>query len=148
MADDPLSSYLLCHADNEQDGQLTAAEILQSKVEAQLVVLSVCYSGLGDRSPLPGDDLFGLQRSLLEAGALNVVAGVWDVYDATGAQLMELFLEQIKQGQAAPVALAAAQREFVKRQRAEGPANPWIHPYFWAVYKSTGSDLTRMGSGK
>jgi len=137
-----LSSFLLCHANRDTDGRLTAGEILQRGVAARLVIMSACYSGLADRSPLPGDDLFGLQRALLQSGSTNVVSGLWDVYDETGAQLMDDFFQQLRTGIPVPSALAASQREFLKLRRAEGSFDPWIHPYFWAVYKSTGSDLT------
>src|SRR2546421_634012 len=63
-----------------EEGLLTARDILGVEVEAELVVLSACYSGLGDRSPMPGDDLYGLQRALLQAGANTIVSGLWDVY--------------------------------------------------------------------
>jgi CHAT domain-containing protein len=148
VADQPLSSFLLCHATDDTDGRLTAAEILQHRIAAKLVVMSACYSGLADRSPLPGDDLFGLQRALLQSGAASVVSGLWDVYDETGAQLMHVFFKRLKAGDQVPTALANAQREFLSNRRKEGSFDPWMHPYFWAVYKATGSDLTRVGSGK
>ncbi|MFO0819320.1 MAG: CHAT domain-containing protein [Pirellulales bacterium] len=144
LPDDPLGSYLLCHAESGTDGRLTTAEILAGDVGASMVVMSACYSGLADRSPLPGDDLFGLQRAFLQRGAKTVVAGLWDVYDETGVLLMETFFNELAKGQGAPAALAIAQREFLAQRRKEGPGDPWIHPYFWAVYKSSGSERTRF----
>jgi CHAT domain-containing protein len=144
VPDDPLASYLLCHADQEHDGRLTAAEILAGDKGASMVVMSACYSGLAERSPLPGDDLFGLQRAFLQRGAKTVVAGLWDVYDETGVLLMETFFNELAKGQGAPAALAVAQRQFLAQRRAEGAGDPWIHPYFWAVYKSSGSERTRF----
>lgn len=140
IAQQPLASYLLCHGDENTDGRLTAAEIFNTQVNAGLVVLSACYSALADRSPLPGDDLFGLQRAFLQSGANAVVAGLWDVYDETGPILMRMFLEELAGGQRAAKALAEAQRRFLAERRREGPGDPWIHPYFWAVYTITGSD--------
>src|SRR5206468_3451340 len=59
-ADHPLESHLLLLPDEKgpkpTDGRLTAAELYAQAVKADLVVMSCCYSGLGDRSPLPGDD--------------------------------------------------------------------------------------------
>ncbi len=149
IADQPLDSFLLCHAGNDSassddDGRLTAAEILAQPVASDVVVLSACYSGLADRSPLPGDDLFGLQRALLQSGASNVVCGLWDVYDETGAQLMNVFFQRLEAGDPVHAALGNSQRAFLKARRAEGSFDPWIHPYFWAVYKATGSDQTTM----
>jgi len=92
--------------------------------------MSACYSGLADRSPLPGDDLFGLTRALLHSGVHTVVSGMWDVYDGTGPDLMRRFFEALAAGKAAPAALAESQRAFLKEQRDAGAGNPWLHPYF------------------
>ena len=124
------------------DGRLTAAELFETRVAADLVVMDACYSGLADASPLPGDDLFGLQRALLQAGARTVVAGLWDVYDGTAPELIRGLLARVAAGQAAPAALAQSQREFLKKLRASGDPEPWLHPYFWAVYTVAGDDRT------
>lgn len=144
VADQPLASYLLCHSGQKDDGRLTAGEIFTQHVSSEIVVLSACYSGLADRSPLPGDDLFGLERALLQSGALTVVAGLWDVYDDAGAEIMHEFFKQMAGGRKTAESLLNAQRHFIAKRREEGPSDPWIHPYFWAVYKTTGSDLTRL----
>ena len=83
LADDPLASHLLLLPDKDNDGRLTAKELFACQVHSDLIVMSACYSGLADRSPLPGDDLFGIQRALLQSGARTVVSGLWDVYDGT-----------------------------------------------------------------
>ncbi len=69
VADRPLESFLVLQPQEGSDGRLTAAELFETRVAADLVVMNACYSGLADASPLPGDDLFGLQRALLQAGA-------------------------------------------------------------------------------
>ncbi|MGE0607599.1 MAG: CHAT domain-containing protein [Pirellulales bacterium] len=142
IAEHPLASFLLCHADPDNDGRLTAEELFATDVAAPLVVLSACYSGLADQSPLPGDDLFGLERAFLESGAATVVSGLWDVYDDTGPLVLGEFLNDLALEKPAPQALAAAQRAFLAKRRQEGPGDPWIHPYFWSVYTISGSDLT------
>ncbi|QDU94489.1 CHAT domain-containing protein [Lignipirellula cremea] len=144
VADRPLTSFLLCHSDAEDDGRLTAAEIYAADVNAGLVVMSACFSGLADRTPMAGDDLFGLQRAFLRAGANTVVSGLWDVYDGTGPLLMRSFFEKLNDGDTAVSALASAQRDFLAGRRRNGPSDPWIHPYFWAVYTSAGSDTCRL----
>lgn len=145
-ADKPLASYLLFHPDQENDGYMTARELYASQVRADLVVMSACYSGLADRSPLPGDDLFGLERALLHSGARTVVAGVWDVYDGTGPELMHDFFVELVGGKPAPQAMAQSQRTFLNRLRQSEQVEPWLHPYFWAVYSVTGDDRTRMSA--
>ena len=144
LADEPLASYLLFHPDARHDGYLTAADLYADDVVADLVVLSACYSGLADRSPLPGDDLFGLQRALLHSGSRTVVAGLWDVYDGTGPELMQRLFTALAKGHATPQALAQSQRAFLARLRDSNELEPWLHPYFWAVYNVTGDDRTHF----
>ena len=102
--------------------------------------MSACYSGLGDRSPQPGDDLFGLQRAFLHAGARSVLSGLWDVYDGTAPDLIRQFHEQVATGKSPPHALAESQRKFLKKLRASETAEPWLHPYFWSVFCVAGAE--------
>ena len=142
VADRPLESHLLLYSDAGAPAQLTAADLYQTQVAADLVILNACYSGLADRSPLPGDDLFGLQRAFLHAGARSVVAGLWDVYDGTAPELIKGFYDRLTGGHSAPQALAEAQRALLKQLRASSDVEPWLHPYFWAVFTVTGDDRT------
>jgi hypothetical protein len=134
----PLHGLLLLRSGNGDDDTITAEEIFETTVGSDLVVLSACYSGLADQSPLPGDDLFGIQRALLHGGARTIIAGSWDVYDSTGPMIVDDLLKRLAAGESGTAALAGAQRDFLKQQRAEGAGNPWSHPYFWAVYTLTG----------
>ena len=140
--DHPLASRLLVFPAGKEDGSLTAGEIYDTEVAADLVVMSACYSGLADRSPLPGDDLFGLQRAFLQAGARTVVAGLWDVYDLTGPELMQSFFGHVAKGTPANTALARSQREFLAKLRKADDGDPFVHPYFWAVYSVLGDPRT------
>lgn len=140
--DQPLTSELRLYPHDRDDGRLTAAELYATDIKAELVVLSACYTALADKSPLPGDDLFGLQRALLQSGARTVVAGQWDIYDATGPELMKYFFESLQRGDSSSASVAAAQRKFLARLRASGEPEPWLHPYFWAVYALVGDERT------
>jgi CHAT domain-containing protein len=137
-ADRPLTSFLLCNSSGDSDGRLTALELFKLPIEADVVVLSACYSGLADRSPLPGDDLFGLQRAILQSGAKSVIAGLWDVYDDTAPELVKSTMSHFNSGKTISRSLAEAQRDFLKKRKEAGPGDPWVHPYFWAVYTCSG----------
>jgi CHAT domain-containing protein len=138
----PLESELLLYPHGRDDGRLTAGELYFWNVQSDLIILSACYSGLADKSPLPGDDLFGLQRALLQGGARTVITGQWDVYDATGPALLQGFFEGLSRGNPAPAALGESQRRFLGQLRGSSDAEPWLHPYFWAVYTVAGDDRT------
>jgi CHAT domain-containing protein len=150
--DRPLESHLVLLPDenpaagpDSNDGRLTAGELYALPVKADMVVMSCCYSGLGDRSPLPGDDLFGIQRAFLQSGVRTVVSGQWDVFDRTAPDLTLAFFKNLDAGQGAAKALNEAQRGFLANLRKSPKNQPWLHPYFWAVFTVAGDDRTRVG---
>lgn len=142
--DQPLDAYLVCQPDDSNDGYLRASEIYAMDVEADLVLLNACYGGFADRSPMPGDDLFGIQRALLHGGARTVVSGLWDIYDATAPDIMNDFWIRIAAETPAPRALAEAQRAYLKtwREFPQEPLRFLTHPYYWAVFTVAGDDRT------
>ncbi len=145
-ADSPLESYLVLHPEpTNPNGHLSGRDIYNKRVESDVVIMSACYTGLGDRSPLPGDDLFGLQRAFLQAGARAVIAGLWDVYDLTAPELLRGCLERLAQGVPAARAMKEAQKAFLDKYRQEAGDQPFIHPYFWAVYSVLGNDQAATG---
>ncbi|MBD2181064.1 CHAT domain-containing protein [Planktothrix sp. FACHB-1355] len=75
------------------NGLLTASEILDLKLNAELVVLSACNTGKGR---ITGDGVIGLSRSLISAGVPSVVVSLWSVPDAPTASLMTEFYRQMQ----------------------------------------------------
>lgn len=148
LADQSFDSHLLLNADAVDDGFLTAKEIYQSEGGIDLVVMSACYSGLADRSPLPGDDLFGLQRAFLYSGSRAVVSGLWDVYDHTAPMIMQLFMDRLSHGVPVSDALAQTQRQFIDQLRASSEDEPWLHPYFWSVFTVVGDGRVQFNGSK
>ncbi|MGV3483874.1 MAG: CHAT domain-containing protein [Planctomycetaceae bacterium] len=138
VADHSMDSHLVLSPTADSDGYLTAREVYQADGGIDLVVMSICYSGLADRSPLPGDDLFGLQRAFLQSGSRAVISGLWDVYDQTAPLIMKSLVEQLASGIPAEQALAQSQRQFVNQLRDSSGVEPWLHPYFWAVFTLSG----------
>lgn len=89
----------------EEDGLLTSAEILEFNLQAELVVLSACDTGLGD---ITGDGVIGLSRSLISAGTPSVVVSLWSIPDTPTAALMTKFYSQMRQGKDKDQALRQA----------------------------------------
>jgi CHAT domain-containing protein/tetratricopeptide (TPR) repeat protein len=75
------------------NGLLTAEEILDLKLNAELVVLSACNTG---RGKITGDGVIGLSRSLISAGVPSVLVSLWSVPDAPTAQLMTEFYQNLQ----------------------------------------------------
>ncbi|MFH8419337.1 CHAT domain-containing protein [Streptomyces collinus] len=99
-------------------GRLTARDILGLRLDAQLVVLSACESGLGEQRG-GGEELFGLTRALLYAGVGAVLVTLWKVDDASTGLLMGAFYRGLLDGLPKPEALAAAQRAVREATTAE-----------------------------
>jgi CHAT domain-containing protein len=75
-------------------GLLTSSEILDLKLNAELVVLSACDTG---RGRITGDGVIGLSRLLITAGVPSVIVSLWSVPDAPTASLMTEFYRQMLQ---------------------------------------------------
>jgi CHAT domain-containing protein len=92
---------------NDDNGFLTAGEIYDMKLNADLVVLSACSTGQGK---ITGDGVVGLSRCLIAAGVKSVIVSLWSVGDLSTALLMVKFYQILQQGVAATIALNQAQR--------------------------------------
>lgn len=118
-ADNPLFSGLAL-----ADGWLTTLDLFNWRLNASLVTLSACQTG---RSVIGGgDEILGLLRALLYAGARSVVVSLWPVQDTVTAHLMERFYSALAAGMHKSAALQSAQ---VELRRAGN-----VHPYFWAPF--------------
>ncbi len=78
----------------QDNGLLTADEILNLELSADLVVLSACDTG---RGKITGDGVIGLSRSLISAGAPSVIVSLWAIPDAPTAFLMKQFYLHLQQ---------------------------------------------------
>jgi CHAT domain-containing protein/tetratricopeptide (TPR) repeat protein len=89
----PIPGAIVLASDDSNDGFLTAVEILEMDLNADLVVLSACNTGLGRQI---GDSVFGLPFAFSIAGVPNVVVSLWSVPDKSTALLMETFYQNLK----------------------------------------------------
>jgi CHAT domain-containing protein len=133
----PLLSGLQLEADTANDGRLELHEILGLQLDADLVTLSACQTGLGSGyfAELPaGDDFVGLTRAFLYAGSTSVLATLWEVDDASTLALMKTFyggLRQVAGAEDMANALSLAQRALLSSKK-------YNHPYFWAPFVLVG----------
>jgi CHAT domain-containing protein len=101
-------------------------EVYNLQLNADLIVLSACETGLGKE--IKGEGLIGLTREFMYSGAPRVIASLWNVDDLATAELMKLFYQRmLKDGMPAGAALRAAQLELSRQKR-------WASPYFWAGF--------------
>ncbi|HEY9613412.1 CHAT domain-containing protein [Allocoleopsis sp.] len=96
----------------QDNGLLTAEEILNLKLNAELVVLSACNTG---RGKITGDGVIGLSRSLISAGVPSVIVSLWSVPDSPTASLMTEFYRQLQQNPDKAQALRQAMLSTIKQ---------------------------------
>ncbi|NEN96622.1 MAG: CHAT domain-containing protein, partial [Moorea sp. SIO3I7] len=107
-------------------GFLSASEILDLKLSAELVVLSACNTG---RGRVTSDGVIGLSRSLVAAGVPSVVVSLWKVPDDSTADLMIEFYRQLQQTPDKAVALRQAMLTTLKQ---------YPNPVEWAAFTLIG----------
>ena len=122
-----LNSRLLLSSSATDDGSLTVGELYNINLDADLVTLSACETGLG--KVLNGDDLVGLTRGFLYAGSSNVVASLWQVDDLATSELMKRFYVNLQ---------SKMQKRDALRQAQADTRRGFPHPFFWAAFFITG----------
>jgi CHAT domain-containing protein len=109
------------------DGYLNLFDLYQIRLNASLVTLSGCATGMNFVAA--GDELLGLQRGLFYAGASTLLLSLWDVHDQSTSELMQLFYREfLRTGE-----MASALQHAMQQLRQQNP-----HPYFWAPFVLVG----------
>lgn len=109
------------------DSYLSLYDLYQMELPADLIVLSGCATGLNVVAA--GDELLGLVRGLIYAGARSLVLSLWDVHDKSSAEFMRSFYRHYELSSCKSKALRDAMRELRER---------YPHPYFWAPFLLVG----------
>lgn len=120
--DNPMFSSLIL-----ADGPLNAKDIAELRLRPGLVTLSACETGLN--AVADGDELLGLTRGFLSAGAVSFVTTLWTVNDKAARKLTTEFYKYLKNGHSAAESLRKAQRSFIDRREP---------PYLWSPFFLTG----------
>ena len=116
-------------SDDPEDGLLQVYEIVNLKLNASLVVLSACETGLG--KDVPGEGLLGLTQAFLYAGAASVAVSLWKVEDASTAALMYHVYRRLRSEPSVVLALRQAKLEQIR-------GRTHAHPYYWAGFVVVG----------
>ena len=94
--------------DKDYDGILQMREVFHLQLDADLVVLSACQTGLGKH--LGGEGIVGLSTAFFFAGTPSLVMSLWNVPDAPTALLMHRFYSNLKAGKTKAAALREAKK--------------------------------------
>jgi CHAT domain-containing protein len=121
--DNPMFSFLKLAGES-----LHFYNLLDLKLTAEMVTLSACHTGVN--KVFPGDELHGLMRGFLHAGAPSVVASLWAVSDLSTADLMREMYSHLRAGETKRAALRRAQLTI---------KDAYGHPYYWAPFVLMGN---------
>ncbi len=111
------------------DGHLYTDDVLQHDMSYELVTLSACETG---RSRLAGgEELIGLGRGFLYAGARALITSMWRIHDDVTPSLMKSLYQALASGSSKAAALQAAQCEGIHN-------HPYLHPAYWGAFQLIG----------
>ena len=111
---------------NLYESMLQVRQIRNLHLDARLVTLSACDTGVG---PVGEEGVDNIVNAFIEAGADSVVSTLWELEDHTTEHLMAEFYARLGKGESKAEALRDAQRELIK----EG-----VKPYYWASFELVG----------
>ncbi|MEN7546623.1 CHAT domain-containing protein [Rapidithrix thailandica] len=121
--------------DDKDDGVLYSGELYNLQLNAQLVVLSACETGLGKYSK--GEGIIGLTRALLYAGTKNILVSLWQVSDKSTTELMVDLYDEVLQNEfedfssAQEMHITRALRDAKLKMIEKGN---FAHPYYWSPF--------------
>jgi CHAT domain-containing protein len=108
------------------DGLLQVREIRNLRLNANLITLSACDTGVG---PVGEEGVENIVNAFIEAGAQSVVSTLWELEDHATAHLMTVFYEHLGRHEEKAEALRQAQLEMI---------NSGAPPYYWAGFEIDG----------
>jgi CHAT domain-containing protein len=111
------------------NSHLSLYDLCHLQLSAELIVLSGCATGLNVVTP--GDELIGLVRGFLQAGAHSLVLSLWDVHDASTKEFMVGLHTRLQHGHSKAAALQATMLELREH---------YPHPYYWAPFSLIGKE--------
>ncbi len=132
------SIILALDRDPGEDGFLQMREIFNLRMNADLVTLSACQTGLGQF--IRGEGIEGLSRAFFYAGASSVLISLWAVNDEATYQLMERFYRHLMGSETPANALRRAKLEMID-------SGVLSHPYYWAGFIVNGKSDTVIFPG-
>lgn len=111
--------------DTSENELLYTRELYNLQLNADMVVLSACETGIGELQQ--GEGIISLSRAFAYAGSKSIVTTLWTVDDRTTKNLMLLFYQNLKAGKTKDDALWLAKRAFISANKGESAL-----PFYWS----------------
>ena len=129
----PEYSYLAFSTTENEENLLYVSDLYNLQIDADLVTLSACESGVGELKR--GEGFLSLARGFFYSGASSIASTLWKINDASTTTLMDSFYKNLSNGDAKDIALQKAQRAFLQSNRQNGLS----HPYYWSGFIISGN---------
>ncbi|SNR15073.1 CHAT domain-containing protein [Tenacibaculum jejuense] len=128
----PDFSYLAFTPNKKQSNLWYVKDIYNTKLNADLVTLSACQTGIGKLEN--GEGSISLARAFTFAGAKSLVKSLWKVNDKSSAEIMSTFYSELNKGSSKSKALQNAKKDYLQKSIKE-----LKHPFFWAGFVINGN---------
>jgi CHAT domain-containing protein len=122
----------------QEDGFLHAYELYDTRLNAELAVLSACNTGSG--RVVKGEGVLSLSRAFKYAGCPNIAMSLWKADDNATHEIMIHFFKGLRTGMGKTEALRDAQLAYLAEH-----TGPQAHPYYWATFVMIGDDSPLSG---
>lgn len=129
----PEYSYLAFTPTTHTDNFLFISDLYNLKLEANLVSLSACETGIGDLKR--GEGFISLSRAFYYSGAKSIVHTLWKINDNSSSAIMVDFYENLSKAMNKDEALRQAQLSFLKKHKEDKLS----HPYYWSSFVVSGN---------
>ncbi|MEL6131754.1 MAG: CHAT domain-containing protein, partial [Bacteroidota bacterium] len=119
---------------------LYLSDLFQQQLQAELVVLSACETGVGKL--YEGEGVASLARGFTQAGVKSLLTTLWSVSDEGSALMMRHFYEKMKKGKTKSAAIREAKLQLIE-ERSEFAA-----PFYWSGYILMGDEGALKSSSR
>ncbi|MEM9929646.1 MAG: CHAT domain-containing protein, partial [Bacteroidota bacterium] len=129
------------HQSADQVEKLYVADLIGQSIDARLITIPACYSGLG--VPTSGQGLTSLGRGFLQAGAHSVLPSLWEGYSPSLSAITDELYQHLRQEMPLDVALQRAKLAYLESPQNKGNTAP----FYWASYLPIGQMDERNDGG-
>jgi len=121
---EPILTLTLVDQPANKDGFLRMSEVMAMTLNADIVALTACQTGVGKH--LSGEGVMSMGRAFQYAGARSIIMSLWSVAESSSVDLVARFFKYLKEGKSKLEALRLAREEI----RKDG----YDHPFYWAPF--------------
>ena len=114
------------------DGYLSMHDIYNTQLDAELVVLSACNTGVGELAK--GEGVMSLTKGFISSGCKSTLMSMWTVDDCVTSELMQLFYTHLQKGEGKASALRLAKLNYL-----ESASKVKLHPFYWSAFVHNGN---------